>query len=177
MNTSGLPPGGVVTKEDRANIESLQEYAQSLKLQLSAANKQVRQLTEQVERVKKENERLGKTAYLNKRQASVSHGRTDQSGVLEIVPGKNPTLDNTHHGTLPPVHPKENIDSGLLEVARSLKQRYAAVIIHKLLPIHILLFSLFVLELRISRKKIVFYERKLAPKISADMHNPKNCPR
>ena len=121
----GLQPSTTtVNKEDRLNIESLQEYIQELKLQLRTANGQVKSLSEQIEQRKKEIERLKKTAYLNKRPPLSSTGRTDQSSVLEIVPGKNPCLDNSRHELPSTSIQRENIDSGLLEVARNLKQRY-----------------------------------------------------
>lgn len=120
---SGLPSSVAVTKEERLSIESLQDYIQELKLQLRGANNQIKQLSEQLEQKSKEADRLRKTAYLNKRSNVSTLGRVDQPSVLEIIPGKNHTFKSGRPDSSIPSRNDEYVDTGLLEVARNLKQR------------------------------------------------------
>lgn len=119
----GIPSAGTISKEERNNVESLQEYASSLKTQLNSANKRVLQLMDQLEKTKKETERLKKVAYLNKRPPISNSGAVEPTGVLEIVPGKTSAFESTPREHVQPIQSKEALDSGLLDVARSLKQR------------------------------------------------------
>lgn len=109
-----------MSKEERSDVMSLQEQVRKLKSQLASTQKQLHQATEQLEKKKKEVERLQKTSYLNKKDQT--NFKAETAGVVEIVPGRNPGME-IRRTQMESISVPQQVDSGLLDVAKRLKQR------------------------------------------------------
>jgi cell division protein FtsB len=101
-------------------IESLTEQVTKLKSTIAAQNGKISQLTEELEKKKKEINNLKKSLALRK---ASQHGKPEQQMELEVVPGKAPpraaTPEPKSQAALSDTH------ANLLEVARNLKSRNA----------------------------------------------------
>ena len=116
-----MPRSGAMDKEEKDSIESLQQQVGKLKPNNASLNNKIAQITEELEKKKRELNLAKKTAYLNKSRTSTTK---EPEVLLEILPGKNPMMDSrrlplpTPHGAL-----QVPTDGSLLEVARKYMQR------------------------------------------------------
>lgn len=117
-----MPRSSVMDKDEKDSIESLQQQVGKLKSQNTSLNNKVVQITDELEKKKRELNLAKKTAYLGKSRTSTTKEPEVQ---LEILPGKNPFMDASRR--LPPPAPHGALqvptDGSLLEVARKYKQR------------------------------------------------------
>jgi chromosome segregation ATPase len=121
----GIPRQNIADKEEKEGIVVLQEQVSRLKSQLSAAQQKITQLTDQLEKKKKEVDLLKRTAYLARKPAQ---NRTNEiKGTLEVLPGKNPMFDGRTTTNNRPLEllPAMSIsdEPNLLEVAQKYKIR------------------------------------------------------
>lgn len=116
----GIPRSSAISKEERLDIEALQEQVGKLKSQLSAAVGKIATLTEQLEKKKREVEMLKKTAYLGKRPPGGA--KAEPPTELLVLPGGNPHLEPSSTGKS-----SRPVDPSLLEVAKRQKAHIAAL--------------------------------------------------
>lgn len=133
-------------KEDKELIDSLNSQVAKLKTSNAALNSKVEQLTEAFEKKKRELNLLKKTAYLGKGRPSSAtahnHKSVDENNMeLEVLPGRNPTMEFSIRKPASPVKPTMTStattpmpeppaprhhaqhDSQLLEIAQKQKSR------------------------------------------------------
>ena len=113
----GLPTGGLVDREEKNTISSLNEQLIKLQEQNSALLSKNNQIATLLEKKKKEVSQLTRSNSTLKK--SKDRGNT---GEVDIIPGPNPTSLNysQKHSSVDPILN----DSNLLEVAKKYKARF-----------------------------------------------------
>lgn len=118
----GLPRGSTAGRDEQEMIDSLTEQITKLKATITSQNGKISQLTDELEKKKKEVNNLKKSLALRK---ASQHGKPEQQMELEVVPGKAPPRAQTPEPkTLKPLDQSET-HGNLLEVARTLKSKNA----------------------------------------------------
>jgi hypothetical protein len=98
LQMGGPRTAATANKDDKEMIDSLNSQVTKLKSQNSALHKKVEEVTDALDKKKRELQLVKKTAYLGKSRGSTSGGRhqpDNQDMELEVLPGRNPSPDLT----------------------------------------------------------------------------------
>ena len=114
---------GALNRDERDMVEVLSDQLTKLKLTVTSQNGKIGQLTEELEKKKREIAHLKKTVAL--RKASQNAARPEKAVELEVVPGRSSrTVSPEPAIKFPPVVAE---DPNLAELAKSLKFRNASL--------------------------------------------------